>query len=221
MANGGQAPSVAAFKNLTGIREHDWSGIYWARWSDALKEAGFQPQKFNQKADSQIYLQKIANAIRYFKKFPTSAELKLYRQVDAEIPTSTTLRSHFGIGTGVANAVRDWIEKNSEFSDLIELIPTAQKTPNVISKSSADGFVHLIKSGQFYKIGRGDELEKRVKQIRTTLPDASVLEHSIRTDDPSGIEAYWYRRFADKRANGEWFKLTLQDVAAFKKRKYQ
>ncbi len=68
----------------------------------------------------------------------------------------------------------------------------------------------------FGRFGGKRELAELVIQ----LPQAAKVVHSIKTNDPAGIEEYWHRRFHDRRKNGEWFELTAQGLAAFRRRKF-
>lgn len=220
-ANGGQPPGKKTFLRETGIAEHQWSGRLWARWSDALAEAGLAPNKIQHRFDSNEMLGQIAQACRHYSRLPTVAELNLYRRSNPNFPSTKAINNHFGSRDGLIAALAEHLDSNGDNTDILAMLPEANPVLPQTQFRQIEGFVYLIKSGEFYKIGRGDDLERRVKQITVALPDKATLVHSIRTDDPSGIEAYWHRRFAEKRANGEWFKLSSLEVSAFKKRKFQ
>jgi hypothetical protein len=222
MANG-QAPGQKLFERETGIPAHMWIGKFWARWSDALIEAGYQPNAWQGRLDSDKVLNGIIEGIRHFGRLPSRHELMIYRQSNSAVPSDNAIKRHFGRRDDLIVALATRAAENPAYGDIVPLLPkVAPKpvTPRVTAKP-VDGYVYLIKSGDFYKVGRSDDAERRFKQISVALPDKAELFHTISTDDPPGIEAYWHRRFADRRANGEWFKLTAADVSAFRRRKFQ
>jgi hypothetical protein len=51
--------------------------------------------------------------------------------------------------------------------------------------------VYLMKSDRYYKVGRTGHVGGRERDLAIQLPDKIITVHSIRTDDPMGIEAYW------------------------------
>jgi hypothetical protein len=221
-ANGGRPPGWETFAKATGIRLHEWRGVYWSKWSDATREAGFEPNTRTEGYGGDYFLRKLVDAARHFGAIPNTIQMAMYRRLDPEFPARQTFNKNFASRAVMLSRLAEWVRQDEQYSDIAAMLVGVPKESAAERQAiNTEGLVYLIKSGAHYKIGRSDELERRVKEIRIALPEAATLVHSIRTDDPSGIEAYWHRRFSDKRANGEWFKLTSSDVAAFKRRKFQ
>ena len=221
-AQGGKAPGHRQFESETGISQSDWYGKLWAKWSDAIHEAGLSPNQFQQRIPDHEVVGQYADICRKIGHPPTSGELRMFLRKNDGYFSVNVFSSRYGGKNGLIAAVRD-LAIQTDDSELEALLPDvkANDAPTSRNAQRADGHVYLLQSGDFYKIGRSDELERRVKEISVSLPDRTHLAHAITTDDPPGIEAYWHRRFADKRANGEWFKLSKDEVRAFKRRKFQ
>jgi hypothetical protein len=54
------------------------------------------------------------------------------------------------------------------------------------------GYVYLLRSGRKYKIGKSTVPTRRYPTISLLLPEETHQVHTIPTDDPAGIEAYWH-----------------------------
>lgn len=74
------------------------------------------------------------------------------------------------------------------------------------------GYVYVLSGGGYYKIGFSKHVNVRVKQISPKLPFDVKLVCTIETDDMVRAEAYLHGKYASKRAKGEWFALTDEDL---------
>ncbi len=217
--NGGKPPGAYLFERRTGLPRSSWYGKYWSRWSDAVKEAGFTPNAVSARMEETAMLAKFAGLARRLCRIPAYADLNLYRRNGGDVPHHVTYVEHFGNKRELLRRLKLWAAANPDAADIGAMIPECEQSPPQ-RRSRSNGGVYLLHSGKRYKIGCSRALEQRVRRIQRILPE-STLVHCIESDDPRGIEAYWHRRFAAKRVKGEWFELSAEDVAAFRRWKVQ
>lgn len=218
----GRTPGKITFANETGIRESDWLGVHWARWGDAVREAGLEGNNLQGRSDEAELILCLYQIASEFGRMPTEAEQRLYSKQHPKFPNRNTFRNVLGDKGQMTRRLRDWLLMERSDDPLLDVLEVEDNVgrPELV-RDGKFGWVYLLRSGDFFKIGRSDQIERRVKEVTIAMPEKVELEHAIKTDDPVGIETYWHRRFADRRANGEWFKLSFADVRAFKLRKFQ
>jgi Meiotically up-regulated gene 113 len=226
-ANGGAPLGRLRFFTETGIKESDWLGVHWIRWSEAIREAGFDANQFTKAYRKDELLQKYAELAREIGRLPIKADLRMKARNDSNFPSDATF-GRFGAKSELVRELASFCKAHDGYEVVLryceEFVPSHSRNrrrDEVVSSNGQEvGSVYLMKSGRFYKIGHSNAAGRREYELSIQLPEKIATIHVIRTDDPTGIEAYWHNRFKDKRKNGEWFDLTGPDVAAFKRRKF-
>ena len=222
--NSGRPPGQEVFAKETGLGAHEWKGAFWRRWSEALAEAGFIPNKFGGRTDDAVVLEHYLALVRRLNAIPVHADLLLERRRNPSFPSHTVFR-RLGDKKALLQRAFALCEGRDDLDAVRELlfneVGAPAHSPRTRMSPTVAGYVYLIRSGKSYKIGRTNASGRRERELAIQLPTKPHTVHVIQIDDPEGIEAYWHRRFAAKRQDGEWFLLSDDDVRAFKWRKYQ
>jgi hypothetical protein len=219
--NGGKPPGRALFERETAIKMSDWYPHIWLRWGDALTEAGFLANKLTAPIGNDVLYQKYIDLARELGHLPLDGERRRKARTDKSFPSHSTWQK-LGDKEKFFRGLVLFCEKNPGNEDVAVLCAdrASSKADSPVHDGAGKivtGFVYLMKSGRHYKIGRTISVGSRQRQLAIKIPVPPSTVHSIETDDPAGIEAYWHKRFEGKRGEGEWFDLSPGDVKAFKR----
>jgi hypothetical protein len=231
VSENGKPPGKGAFFKFSAISEASIT-YYWPRWGDAVKDAGFTPLTVPDLIDDSAVLVKLAELTMELGYFPTSKEYKIISRNRDDLPAEITVRKRLG---GVENWVaklRTFAHTNEEYFSILDILKITQRKSQSNNTKLVKGYVYLRKLPGRYKIGHTTSIPRREQQHKTKTWEKSELLHVIETDDPKGIEDYWFRRFKEKNKKfvdnlsreitpTEEFYLAAEDIEAFCRRTYQ
>jgi hypothetical protein len=183
-ANGGVPMGRDRFSQETGIRSNDWEGKLWARWGDAVRDAGFEPNAMTSAYAADDLIHTLIALIRELGHFPVAQELKLRARNDPNFPDPKTFRTRFGNKARLVETIQNFCADRPEYTDVMsicsEIVPPRI---GVTERDTVDsiiifGFVYLIRAGRSYKIGRTNSVGRRerelVVKIRRRSPDKTA-----------------------------------------------
>jgi hypothetical protein len=197
-ANDGVPLGDQRFFTETGIKKSDWHGKHWVRWNEAVKEAGFKPNQKTEAYDENLLIAKLIELVRELGRFPVHGDFLMKRRKDNTFPSYSAFFERFHSKNQMVSKVTEHCQAHEGFEDVIrfcnESLPSES---NFDEESTASeeilGFVYLTKFGRSYKIGKTNAAGRREYELAIQLPEKTSTVHVIKTDDPSGIEAYWHR----------------------------
>ncbi len=223
-SNGGRAPGGDAFRRETGVNDRALWRAGFRTYSEAVEAAGLTANSMQGRMSDSEVLEPLANLILELGRFPSRSDIEVAKSSGVPIARYETLvKRGGGTNRGLRDAMAAYAANHSRNTELMPLIGSVKRVGEAIAprRQSVKGYVYFLRNEKFYKIGRSNDVARRRREVALLLPNELDEIHVIETDDPEGIEAYWHRRFAARRARGEWFALTADDVRAFKRRGYQ
>lgn len=208
-----------------GINEHTFRSGLWRTWRSFQEEAGAVPNAKKRRFSDEVVFTGLARLTRTLRRIPGDDDLQFERRRDPSVPSVKVVRARAKTLAQRAAALREFCSARPGWEDLAPIIagPGEDNDLDAAAENTdkpSGGFVYMIKYGRHYKVGCTNSTDRRMREIQLHLPSRTKLVHQIETDDPSGIEAYWHRRFESKRHRAEWFALAAAEIKAFRSRRF-
>lgn len=221
----GRTPSTKEFEEMTEIGQYKLPKYGFENYGQLVEAAGLPPNPFDKTKynDKDKLCEMLIKIVREKRKWPSRSmlEIKHYENPD-NFPAYVTFVNQLGLAGKMAQRVLDYTGDKGESDDILSICKSARDKFEKSEKIQEDegvtsGEVYLGKQHGNYKIGKAQDSDRRREDITLLGAEPFEVIHKIPTDDIDGVEKYWHSRFASKRLRGEWFKLSLSDVRAFKR----
>lgn len=117
-------------------------------------------------------------------------------------------------------AQHDEYQRQQMIIKIIEYMQPKNTQRKLLNKKSGSryhmlpGCVYLLSvNNEFYKIGYAQDVAARVMHMQVSCPYLINIVHIIATENTLRLETLLHRTYESKHVQGEWFKLSADDVA--------
>src|SRR5580658_4386564 len=158
-ANGNSPLGFRQFRSATGIQDNEWLGKYWARWSDAVREAGYTPNSTQARFEEVALLESYIGLLREIGRVPTIPEMRLKKRSDPTFPAACIFQRRLGHKPELVKRVAAFCKGHEEYFDVLAYCESFMQLPSTAAVDTASesrcGYVYLIRHGnrREYKIG--------------------------------------------------------------------
>ncbi len=220
--NDGKPVGENVFSSKSGIKGRYWRGGYWLSWAEFQMELGFTPTAKTSRYPDEFILRHLAELALEVKRLPTVFDLRVRRKAGGSFPSDNAFqrwkREERMRRLGV------FCEGKPEFAPVLELVKREQFHQSLRRKgppTTLRGVVYLTRRGEGFNIGRIRACKRQLLIDVCRLRQQPDLVHMIKTDDPEGIERYWRGRFRAKLRGRKSYRLSDNNLAVFKRRRFQ
>lgn len=90
------SPGEREFVAATRIKQSAWKGKYWARWTDAVRESGHEPNSMTQRIPERELITQLAEFVVELGHFPVRDEINMRARQVSGFPVWQTVKKRYG-----------------------------------------------------------------------------------------------------------------------------